>query len=206
MVKLNVAKNQYTQAFVIPSGETEPPKAEPVIQEESKDSGVSKPKPTQKTDKETTKNSRPKPSKDDSVSNVEFEDIGFPSISLQPTIETPLGVNTNEGSIPLPSIPSNSTGEKPSITVTEPSQGAPTNGISVIVHGDNASININSNNGVSQIDEDISESEKPHALPTIKDIKQANTLKDLAEIEKQYDEVLRYLNAKKVVLEVEDKL
>lgn len=72
-------------------------------------------------------------------------------------------------------------------------------GVNIIVRGDNASITVSSTGtGVSASQE--------NALPTMQDIKNANTLEDLTRIEERYTETIKYLEAKKHVLSIESKL
>lgn len=74
-------------------------------------------------------------------------------------------------------------------------------GINIIVRGDNATITVSNKDGKESVS--ISQGE---TLPTLQDIKSANTLEDILVIEEKYSETLGYLNAKKLVLEMERKI
>lgn len=72
-------------------------------------------------------------------------------------------------------------------------------GINIIVRGDNATITVSNNS-------DSTNKATEDALPTLKDIKNATTLNDLLHIEERYAETLKYLEAKKLVLDIENKI
>lgn len=226
MVKLNVPKRQYTNAVTIPPlGEKidiEPPKVE-APENNSKDTlEIDKPKTLIQSN--TAEKQEPKEKETKPSSNIKTKEVTFPDISLDPIGFSSTDESQGTGSITIPHSTAKvwdeympisgvkrredvGTHDEPSVSKksfkdvkpSETKELTSNSGVHIVVHGDNATITVNGHSSSSGVD-------STNKLPSLRDIKEATSLKELSELEERLMEALKYLEAKKLVLEMDSKI
>lgn len=189
---------------------------------------------TSNTNNENKNKSTSNTTKDESLIVNKTVEVEFPSVSFEPISFGNSEVESSDDSFVLPNPPKQSEGEYAPISgvkqrsVNSNSQGENTvlsnptskevhaystdseekdylsvpysnSGISIVVHGDNATITVTNSS-------DATLSSDGNNLPTLKDIKNATSLEALQLIEERYSETIKYLEAKKLVLDTENKI
>ena len=210
------------------------PITEPVSEVKTQPTSKTLPNDTKNTVNETTNKSAVSSTKDESLITEQKQDVEFPTIAFEDVYFGVPNEEYSSETIPLPSTGGSNNGDYTPISGVKPRQttsydtgvgGTPTDsqsigvttystkdhegvnlrepstnsGISIVVKGDNATITVSNNvESVTSTSED--------ALPTMKDIKNARSLEDLLLIEEQFAETLKYLEAKKLVFDIESKI